>query len=186
MQNLSQDITIVRLTINFREVCVFFKAGKNCNEYFDLEDLLQQVENAIDIFEGKTHGFATGLFLFDNALSHQKWAKDAFSAHKMPKNPHMIQWHHKDGPKMQLTNFGSDNTPQDFYFAEDHPMTPGWFKEMESIIHEWRLWPEKGLNTQCEGFKCETEKADCCCCQLIFTQPDFMNQKSHLEELITS
>jgi hypothetical protein len=27
---------------------------------------------------------------------------------------------------------------------------------------------------------------DCCCHWVLFTQPDFINQKSHLEELITS
>jgi len=59
---------------------VFFKAGKNRDGYFDAGDLLQQVENAIDIFESKTNGFATGLFLFDNAPSHQKRAPDALSA----------------------------------------------------------------------------------------------------------
>jgi hypothetical protein len=41
---------------------VFFKAGKNRDGYFDADDLLQQVDNAIDIFEGKTNSFATGLF----------------------------------------------------------------------------------------------------------------------------
>ena len=29
---------------------------------------------------------ATGLFLFDNAPSHQKWAANALSARKMPKS----------------------------------------------------------------------------------------------------
>ena len=29
-------------------------------------------------------------------------------------------------------------------------------------------------------------KTDCCCRWLLFTQPDFVNQKSHLEEFITS
>ena len=60
----------MRLTVDFREVHVFFKAEKNHDGCFNSEDLLQQVENAINIFEGKTHGFATGLFLFDNAPSH--------------------------------------------------------------------------------------------------------------------
>ena len=180
------EMTIKRLTVNFREARVFFKAGKNRDGYFDSEDLLQQVENAIDIFEGKTRGFATGLFLFDNAPSHQKRAKDALSACKMPKNPHATWRHHKDGPKMRLTNFGSDNTPQDFYFTNDHPTMPGWFKGMENILRERELWPEKGLNAQCEGFKCEMGKTDCCCRRLLFTQPDFVNQKSHLEELIIS
>ncbi|KDR76074.1 hypothetical protein GALMADRAFT_67739, partial [Galerina marginata CBS 339.88] len=79
----------------------------------------------------------------------------------------------------------ADNTPQDFYFAEDHARMPGWFKGMENIIRKHGLWPENGLNMQCEGFKCEAGKSDCCCRQLLFTQPDFEKQKSHLEELIT-
>ena len=87
---------------------------------------------------------------------------------------------------MRPGNFGVDNTPQDFYFADDHPTMPGWFKGMEIIIRERGLWPQKGLNAQCEGFKCVAGKKNCCCCQLLFTQPDFENQKSHLEEFITS
>ena len=59
---------------------MFFKAGKNRDGYFDANDMLQQVENAINIFESKTNGFTTGLFLFDNAPSHQKRAPDALSA----------------------------------------------------------------------------------------------------------
>ena len=49
-----------------------FKAGKNQDGYFSCDDLMKQVKNAIDIFEAKTNGFATGLFAFDNAPSHQK------------------------------------------------------------------------------------------------------------------
>jgi len=78
------------LTFQNSEACVFFKAGKNRDRYFDADDLLQQVDNAIDIFEAKTNRFATGLFLFDNTLSHQRRALDALSAWKMPKNPHAM------------------------------------------------------------------------------------------------
>jgi len=46
--------------------------GKNRNRWFSGDDLLAQVDNAINIFEGKTNGFVTGLFLFDNTPSHQK------------------------------------------------------------------------------------------------------------------
>ncbi|KAF7293622.1 hypothetical protein MIND_01141500 [Mycena indigotica] len=53
---------------------LFFRAGKNRDGYFTSIELLEHVENAIDIFEHKTHKFATGLFLFDNAPSHQKRA----------------------------------------------------------------------------------------------------------------
>jgi hypothetical protein len=37
-----------------------------------MDDLLRQVDKAIDIFECHTKGYAQGLFLFDNAPSHQK------------------------------------------------------------------------------------------------------------------
>lgn len=129
---------------------------------------------------------ATGLFLFDNAPSHQKRAPDALSARKMPKGPHATWRPHKDGPKMRLTTFGTDKMPQDFYFSDDHATMPGWFKGMENIIKERGLWPEAGLNAQCEGFKCEVGNTGCCCRRLLFSQPDFVNQKSHLEELVTS
>jgi hypothetical protein len=176
----------VGLTFQNSEALVFFKAGKNRDGYFDADDLLQQVDDTINIFEAKTNGFATGLFLFDNALSHGRRALDALSARKMPKNPHPTWRHHKDGPKMWMMNFGVDNMPQDFYFVGDHWTMPGWFKGMETIICEHRLWPQNRLNVQCKGFKCEAGKTDCCCRRLLFTKPDFENQKSHLQEFITA
>ena len=164
---------------------MFFKAGKNRDGYFDADDLIKQVDQAIDIFEEKSNGCATGLFLFDNAPSHQKRAPDALSARKMPKGTHETWRNKKDGPKMRSTAFGPNNTPQDLYFPDNHPTMPGWFKGMEIIIKERGLWPDGGLKSQCDGFKCAPGKIDCCCRRLLFCQPDFTNQKSHLEEFIT-
>jgi len=62
------------------EARIVFRAGKNRDGYFDAEDLLKQVGLAVDIFESKTNGTATGLFLFDIVPSHQKHAPDALSA----------------------------------------------------------------------------------------------------------
>jgi len=62
-----------------------FKAGKNFNGYFTSDDLLAQVDNTIDIFEGLTKGQAQGLFVFDNVPSHQKCVQDAISAQHMTK-----------------------------------------------------------------------------------------------------
>jgi len=45
---------------------------------------------------------------------------------------------------------------------------------------------DPGLLAQCKGFKCENGQTDCCCWQLLFTQPDFIAQKSHLEEFVMS
>ena len=39
---------------------------------------------------------------------------------------------------------------------------------------------------QCEGFKCKPGRTDCCCRRLLFTQPDFVNQKNRLQEFVAS
>ena len=75
---------------------------------------------------------------------------------------------------------------QSLYWPEDHPGMPGWFKGMEQILRERNLWPEQGLRAECEGFKCPPGQVNCCCRRLLFNQPDFVNQKSQLEEYITS
>ena len=121
--------------LHLSEARVIFKAGKNWDGYFDNADLLQQVDHAIDIFEERTNGFATGLFLFDNAPSHQKRPADGISARKMPKRPSEGWTHHKDGPHMRTTVL-PDGQIQDFYFQDDHPTYPGYFKGMEQIIRE--------------------------------------------------
>lgn len=169
-----------------RDARVVFKAGKNRDGYFDADDLLAQVDRAIDIFEDRTNGFAMGLFLFDNAPTHQKRASDALSARKMPKNPNNGWTHHKGGPRMRPTTLVNGQV-QEFYFPDDHPQYPGYFKGMEQIIRERALWPQSSnLLAQCENFKCEAGRTDCCCRRLLFTQPDFVNQRSQLEEFVTS
>ena len=62
---------------------------------------------------------------------------------------------------------------------------PGWFKGMEQILRERKLWPDVGLPTQCPGFKCPPNRVDCCWC-ILFLQPDFTAQRSQLKELIMS
>ena len=103
----------------------------------------------------------------------------------MPKFPHE-GWTHKNGPRMQPITL-PDGQIQDFYFLDDYPEYPGHFKGMKIIIQEHNLWPEdQDLLAQCPGFKCKPSVTNCCCCQLLFTQPDFVNQKTQIEELVTS
>lgn len=74
---------------------------------------------------------------------------------------------------------------QSFYFPDDHPQYPGWFKGMEHIIRERGLWPEEGLPVVCTGHKRpEGQAAVCCCRHLLYTQPDFTSQKPLLQEHI--
>jgi hypothetical protein len=161
-----------------------FRAGKNRDGWFASDDVLVEADRAIDIFEAKTNGFATALFLFDNAPSHQKRAGDALSARKMVKGPKLGWTHHPEGPRMR-PGLLANGERQDFYYPEDHPTMPGWFKGMEQIIRERGLWRD-GLLAQCTGFKCQAGCTDCCCRRILFTQPDFINQKSALAELVES
>ncbi|PBK82635.1 hypothetical protein ARMGADRAFT_1038428 [Armillaria gallica] len=130
------------------EAWVLFKAGASQDGWFNAEDLIAQVDKAIDIFEVKTNGFTVGLFMFDNAPSHQKCVTDALSARQMPKGPNQGWTHLKDGPRM-CNRTMSDGTSHEFYFPEDHHTMLGWFKGMELIIWEHGLWPAGGLNAQC-------------------------------------
>ena len=75
---------------------------------------------------------------------------------------------------------------QSLYFDDHHPTMPGWFKGMEQIIKERGLWPETGLLAECPGSKCPPDRDNCCCRTLLFNQPDFVSQKSQLQEFIES
>ena len=75
---------------------------------------------------------------------------------------------------------------QSFYFPDDHPHYPGWFKGMECIIREHGLWPKGGLPVECSGSNHPTEQCSCCCHHLVYIQPDFMAQKPLLQEYIKS
>ncbi len=67
--NYRHTLTLISLQ---QRAHMFFKARTNCDSYFNNDDLISQVDMAIDIFERKTNSFATGLFLFDNAFRHQR------------------------------------------------------------------------------------------------------------------
>jgi hypothetical protein len=75
---------------------------------------------------------------------------------------------------------------QPFYFLDNHPSMHGWFKGMKQIIWERGLWPAERLIVQCPNFRCPPKCTDCCCQQLLFSQQDFSNRKSQLQELTES
>lgn len=127
------------LSLYLKKFCsqahIFFEAGKQRDGYFDANDLLKQVENAVDIFESECNGTMTGLFMFDNAPSHQKHSPDALSARKIMKNPKLGWTPTPNGPWMRNGQF-ANGQEQAFYFPEDHPTMPGWFKGSEQILRE--------------------------------------------------
>lgn len=126
----------------------------------------------------------TGLFLYDNAPGHLKRAPDALSARKIVRNPHPTWTPTPNGPRMRNGQF-ADGREQEFYFPADHPTMPGWFKGSELILRERGLY-RHGMNSACAKACFDTAQNDCCCRKVLFCQPDFVNQKSALEELITA
>jgi hypothetical protein len=171
--------------IIFSQACIFFEAGHQRDGYFDSDGLLEQVERAIDIFDSKCNGTMTGLFMFDNAPSHQKRNPDALSARKMIKNPKLGWTPTPDGPRMRNGKF-ADGREQEFYYSDDHPTMPGWFKGSAQILQERGLFQE-GMRATCEKSCFDNkENLTCCCRKALFYQPDFVAQKSQLQEYIES
>lgn len=75
-----------RLVDKDEKACMLFQVGKNWDGYFTADSLITQINNVIDIFRGKVKGWATELWMFNNAPSHQKQAPNALSARYMSKN----------------------------------------------------------------------------------------------------
>ena len=80
--------------------------------------------------------------------------------------------------KAQITNgFFKDGTPQEFYWPEGHQHA-GKFKGMAQILTE-RGFDIACLKAQCK--RCEPSATMCCCHQILFNQPDFINVEMILE-----
>ena len=101
-----------------------------------------------------------------------------------PQDPKRLWTHHPNGPRMRDGLNPLTGERQSFYFPDDHPKYPGWFKGMEHIICEHGLWPEKGLPVECNGSKHPEGPVGCCCHHLLYTQLDFTTQKPLLQEHI--
>lgn len=190
----SPDLGWLRSKDGEREALVIFKAGKNRDGYFTADHILATTRDAIDIFE--THfppGCGTvALFTFDNATTHQARAPDALSARKTPKFPK--KWTPAPGVRMRDGRL-PNGSPQSLYYPDDHrdPKKAGCFKGMKAILQERGLWPASGpsgkeLRAECHNFQCaDPENAiNCCARRLLFSQPDFMNQKGILQEYVES
>ncbi|CAG8610114.1 10793_t:CDS:2 [Cetraspora pellucida] len=78
--------TIGPLKDEQEEACVMMVLDANRDGYWDSKKLLEQVVQAVDIFE-RTHPKCVSVFVFDNATSHKAFAEDALVASKMNLGP---------------------------------------------------------------------------------------------------
>jgi hypothetical protein len=144
------------------------------------------------------------IFIYDNATTHLKRPEDSLSACRMPKNipkpgtnwgievtkcnpttgklvckpdgtSEKVKIRMKDG---QLPN----GKAQSFYFPEGHPWA-GIFKGMAVILEERGFGNMSKMHAECKGFKCALGVTNCCCCRILYNQPDFANVDSLLETI---
>ncbi|KAF8315112.1 hypothetical protein DL93DRAFT_2136065 [Clavulina sp. PMI_390] len=180
------------------------KPGKNREGYFSNDNVLEQVEAAIDLAK-KLYPDDEHVFVFDNARTHSKRAEDALSARHLPKSTSqpdsnwMLKRTRRDpNGKPMYDSTGellkekipmgdarfADGRPQPLYFPPNHPTHPGLFKGMAVILKERGFTNADKLRYECKGFKCEKqpdgEYGHCCCRRVLFNQPDFVNVPSLL------
>ena len=142
-------------------------------KYWNSEMLAEQtLEVAVPLFEvAFPPDQFQGLFLFDNATSHNVMAPNALDTRKMNLGP---------GGKQPVMRDGwnpSTNTPQPMNDSNGQP------KGIRIVLQERGLWPTGGIRLQCTK---KTRKLDgsCCARHLLSMQPDFSSQKGYLQEEI--
>jgi hypothetical protein len=136
-------------------------------------------EKIIPAFE-KAHGPEyQALFMVDNSQGHSAYPADALLVQRMNlgpggKKPCMRNgWFMRGGEKvshsmvMPSTDSGS---PQP--------------KGMQMILEERGLWPRGGLRLKCPKNSCIPEATTCCATRLMSLQPDFLEQRSLVQETI--
>jgi hypothetical protein len=76
----------------------------------------------------------------------------------------------------------ADGCPQSLYWPEGHEHA-GIFKGMAAILEECGFANVLKLQAQCEKFKCKGDTTMCCCCQILYNQPDFVGVLLKLEKM---
>ncbi|KAG2071495.1 hypothetical protein BDR04DRAFT_1016009 [Suillus decipiens] len=180
---------------------VLFKAGKSCDGYFSNDEVLAQVQKAMDIVQ-KHWPNEDHIFIFDNAMTHIKCPDNSLSARKMPKNTPKVgtNWgievtarnssgqiiYGTDGKPTKIKicmGHGTfkDGTPQSLYFADGNARG-GIFKGMATILEERGYGDMSKVRAECKpNFSCKPGIEHCCCRQMLYNEPDFTNVKSVLE-----
>ena len=158
-----------------REAGESLEYGKNHEGYWTGEHLAKQLKDkAIDAFEAAHAPGTLGVFIFDNSSGHSVYADDALVSCRMNLGP------------------GGKNVPmmRDGWFMEnDVKMTQsmtngsGQPKGMKAVL------TERGIN--CHGLRGRCVKAGdhsaegrCCMTKLLGNQPDFLEQKPLLQEIV--
>ncbi|KAG1852221.1 hypothetical protein F4604DRAFT_1933794 [Suillus subluteus] len=153
--------------------------GKNHEGYWNGEMFVKQLnEKIIPTFERIHRPGYQALFLIDNSQGHSAYAEDALLVSRMNINPAGKQarmrngWFLRDGIQVE----------QDMVFPPDHPQFPNEPKGVKTVLVEQGLHQPR-LRGKCAS-KCNTDATPCCNKRILELQPDFQQQKSHIQESI--
>ena len=118
--------------------------------------------------------------MVDNSQGHAAYASDALLATKMNLNPGGAV------PKLQDGWFMHNGCriSQPMVFPMDHPTNPDQPKGIKQVLTEQGPW-RRGLLLDCKKPKiCSVDSIDCCAQRLLSQQPNFLEQKSSVQEVI--
>jgi hypothetical protein len=193
---VSADYGFLRSLDGMTSAREIFRPGKNRDGYFVGDDVLAQATAAMDILE-QDYPLEKHVLVYDNAPSHIARPTDALSALNMPMGPSanfFCKIKDSEGTvtsriRMRNARF-ANGTAQELYYPATHPTHPGFFKGSRVLIQERRargaaLPDPLKLKAACKGFKCPPGATECCCRRVMYTQPDFTNVPSVLEEHCT-
>lgn len=142
------------------------------------------------------------VLVFNNAPTHLAREPDALSARKMPKftpkpghnwdvevpelDENCNTMHGSDRKVLKMrVNMGhgklKDGTRQNLYWPEGHEKA-GVFMGMAAILEEQGYENMNSTQAECPKFKCDLTKPHCCCCGLLYDEPEFVNVPSILEK----
>lgn len=131
--------------------------GKNHYGWWDLVQLMDQIQHAIDIFKF-LHPDKVRIWLFDCSSAHEDLAEDALNVNNMNVNPGGKQWH------LHTTTIPTNNPPpkpgcpdtqgqlQEMVYTADHsdPKLQGQPKGMKAVLQGQKsVWDE--LMSRCKG-----------------------------------
>jgi len=115
--------------------------------------------------------------MVDNSQGHCAYAEDALLVSRMNLRPGGKQAHMRNGWYIR------DNTKvvQTMIFPSNHPDFPNQPKGMRQVLIERGLWNTK-LRIECKT--CPENATACCAKRILELQPDFMSQRSLVQEVI--
>jgi hypothetical protein len=121
--------------------------------------------------------------MVDNSQGHSAYAEDVLLTSRMNLCPGGKQarlrngWFMQDGQKIN----------QPMFFPCSHPDFPDQPKGIKQVLIEHNLW-RNNLVMQCKNSKgkegCDPDDTDCCARRILDSQPDFLEQKSLVQEVI--